>query len=35
MAISTPDQARDRRFQLRATIAEETLIKVAAGGDSR
>ena len=30
MAISTPDQARDRRFQLRATIAEETLVKVAA-----
>ena len=30
MAISTPDQARDRRFQLRATVSEETLIKVAA-----
>ena len=31
MAISTPDQPRDRRFQLRATAAEETLIKMAAG----
>ncbi len=30
MAISTPDQPRDRRFQLRATAIEETLIKVAA-----
>lgn len=30
MALSTPDQARDRRFQLRATVSEETLIKVAA-----
>ena len=30
MAISTPDQSRDRRFQLRATASEETLIKVAA-----
>ena len=30
MAISTPDQSRDRRFQLRATLSEETLIKVAA-----
>src|ERR1035437_4193881 len=30
MAISTPDQPRDRRFQLRATASEETLIKVAA-----
>ncbi len=30
MAISTPDQSRDRRFQLRATVSEETLIKVAA-----
>ena len=31
MAISTPEQPRDRRFQLRATAREETLIKVAAG----
>ena len=30
MAISTPGQPRDRRFQLRATISEEALIKVAA-----
>jgi uncharacterized protein (DUF1778 family) len=30
MAISTPEQAKDRRFQLRATAREETLIKVAA-----
>src|SRR6267154_1319345 len=30
MAISAPDQSRDRRFQLRATASEETLIKVAA-----
>jgi uncharacterized protein (DUF1778 family) len=30
MALSTPDQSRDRRFQLRATVSEETLIKVAA-----
>lgn len=30
MALSTPGQSRDRRFQLRATLAEETLIKVAA-----
>ena len=30
MAISTPEQPRDRRFQLRATASEETLIKVAA-----
>lgn len=30
MAISTPNQSRDRRFQLRATASEETLIKVAA-----
>lgn len=30
MALSTPDQPRDRRFQLRATASEETLIKVAA-----
>jgi uncharacterized protein (DUF1778 family) len=32
MAISTPDQPRDRRFQLRATAREEALIKVAAEG---
>ena len=31
MAISTPNQPRSRRFQIRATPAEETLIKVAAG----
>jgi uncharacterized protein (DUF1778 family) len=30
MAISTPEQPRDRRFQLRATASEEALIKVAA-----
>ena len=30
MAISTPAHPRDRRFQLRATALEETLIKVAA-----
>jgi uncharacterized protein (DUF1778 family) len=30
MAISTPEQPRDRRFQLRATASEETLIKIAA-----
>src|SRR5882724_13449038 len=30
MAISSPEQPRDRRFQLRATASEETLIKVAA-----
>ncbi len=30
MSISTPEQPRDRRFQLRATAAEEELIKVAA-----
>ena len=30
MATSTPDQPRDRRFQLRATASEEELIKVAA-----
>jgi uncharacterized protein (DUF1778 family) len=30
MAISSPEQPRDRRFQLRATAAEETLIKIAA-----
>lgn len=30
MAISTPDQPRDRRFQLRATATDEKLIKVAA-----
>jgi uncharacterized protein (DUF1778 family) len=30
VSISTPDQPRDRRFQLRATAMEETLIKVAA-----
>ena len=30
MAISTPEQPRDRRFQLRATASEEELIKVAA-----
>jgi uncharacterized protein (DUF1778 family) len=29
MAISTPEQPRVRRFQLRATAREETLIKVA------
>ncbi|SRR5258708_23560085 len=30
MAISTPEQPKDRRFQLRTTAREETLIKVAA-----
>ena len=30
MALSTPEQPRDRRFQLRATASEEKLIKVAA-----
>ncbi len=30
MAISTPEQPRNRRFQLRATASEEQLIKVAA-----
>lgn len=30
MATSSPDQPRDRRFQLRATAGEEILIKVAA-----
>lgn len=30
MAVSTPDQPRDRRFQLRATASEEELIRVAA-----
>jgi uncharacterized protein (DUF1778 family) len=30
MAISAPVKLRDRRFQLRATAKEETLIKVAA-----
>lgn len=30
MAISAPGQSRDRRFQLRATATEESLIKVAA-----
>lgn len=30
MAISTPEQPRNRRFQLRATATEESLIKVAA-----
>jgi uncharacterized protein (DUF1778 family) len=30
MAVSTPDQPRDRRFQLRVTASEESLIKVAA-----
>jgi uncharacterized protein (DUF1778 family) len=30
MATSTPEQPRDRRFQLRATASEEELIKVAA-----
>ena len=32
MAISSPEQPRDRRFQLRATAREEALIKVAAEG---
>ena len=30
MAISTPNQPRDRRLQLRATFSDEALIKVAA-----
>jgi uncharacterized protein (DUF1778 family) len=30
MALSTPEQTRDKRFQLRATAQEEALIKVAA-----
>lgn len=30
MALSAPEQPRDRRFQLRATASEEELIKVAA-----
>jgi uncharacterized protein (DUF1778 family) len=30
MAISTLEQPRDRRFQLRATASEEEIIKVAA-----
>ena len=30
MAVSTPEQPRDRRFQIRATASEEELIKVAA-----
>ena len=30
MAVSTPEQPRDRRFQLRASASEEELIKVAA-----
>ena len=30
MAITSPDQPRNRRFQLRATALEEELIKVAA-----
>jgi uncharacterized protein (DUF1778 family) len=30
MAVSTSEQQRDRRFQLRTTAAEEELIKVAA-----
>ena len=30
MAMSTPELPKDRRFQLRATASEETLIKVAA-----
>ena len=30
MAISTPEQQRDRRFQLRATASEVELIQVAA-----
>ena len=30
MAVSTPEQQRDRRFQLRATASQEELIKVAA-----
>ncbi len=30
MAISRPDQPRNRRFQLRTTASEEELIKIAA-----
>lgn len=30
MTISLPEQPRDRRFQLRATAREESLIKIAA-----
>jgi uncharacterized protein (DUF1778 family) len=30
MAVTTPEQPRDRRFQLRATASEEELIRVAA-----
>jgi uncharacterized protein (DUF1778 family) len=30
MAITTPEQPRDRRFQLRAIAREQTLIKLAA-----
>jgi len=30
MAINAPKRSRHRRFQLRATVAEENLIKVAA-----
>lgn len=30
MAISTPEQIRNRRFQLRASARDETLIKIAA-----
>jgi uncharacterized protein (DUF1778 family) len=30
IAISAPEQPRDRRFQLRATASDEELIKVAA-----
>lgn len=30
MATSIPEQPKDRRFQLRATVREETLIRVAA-----
>jgi uncharacterized protein (DUF1778 family) len=30
MAITTPEQSKSRRFQLRATAGEESLIKVAA-----
>ena len=30
MAPTTPEQPRNRRFQLRATAADEELIKVAA-----
>jgi uncharacterized protein (DUF1778 family) len=30
MATSSPDQPRDRRFELRATATEEKLIKIAA-----